>query len=238
METVSNLASSASKAIWGDQTTAAENATTGNETAGREPVAGETGDVNAGEPYDKGNLGKYFPAPNRLNQADRPDSTGTDPAPLSSTTNASTSLSNKTSATGPIGAEHETDKVGVTPYHNPTPLASSKDPSGAKTQQGAGQPIETPSSEQVAKVDTSAPGPKSLGTKATSGSVATAGGQESRDEGTGQKHVESTGFVADGGNFDASKPGAGKEADRECSFSSRWIEANRSRVASREGRPP
>lgn len=56
METVTNLASNiattASKAIWGDQAT-----TTHNETAGREPIAGETGDVKSGEPFDKGNLG-------------------------------------------------------------------------------------------------------------------------------------------------------------------------------------
>lgn len=47
METVNNLASSASRAIWGDPKP--------NENAGQEPIAGETGNVAAGEPYDKGN---------------------------------------------------------------------------------------------------------------------------------------------------------------------------------------
>ncbi len=52
METISNITAAATKAIWG------ESNTNGNETAGTEPLSGETGDVKAGEPYDKGNLGK------------------------------------------------------------------------------------------------------------------------------------------------------------------------------------
>ena len=33
--------------------------------------------------------------------------------------------------------------------------------------------------------------------------------------GTGELHVKSSGFAADGGDFDATKPGAGREADRK-----------------------
>jgi hypothetical protein len=36
----------------------------------------------------------------------------------------------------------------------------------------------------------------------------------SHGEGTGEKHVKTTGLAADGGDFDATKPGAGAEADR------------------------
>jgi hypothetical protein len=36
------------------------------------------------------------------------------------------------------------------------------------------------------------------------------------ETGTGQQHVKSTGVAADGGDFDATKPGAGKEAERKC----------------------
>jgi len=50
MEVVSNLTAAASKAIWGESTT--EN----NETKGQEPLSGEKGNVEAGEPYDKGNV--------------------------------------------------------------------------------------------------------------------------------------------------------------------------------------
>ncbi|CUS14419.1 unnamed protein product [Tuber aestivum] len=37
---------------------------------------------------------------------------------------------------------------------------------------------------------------------------------ESHGEGTGEKYERSTGLAADGGDFDATRPGAGKEADR------------------------
>ena len=46
METINNLASAASKAVWGE-----------NETAHKEPVSGGKGDTAHGEPYDAGNLG-------------------------------------------------------------------------------------------------------------------------------------------------------------------------------------
>ncbi|KAK8163767.1 hypothetical protein IWX90DRAFT_238917 [Phyllosticta citrichinensis] len=40
------------------------------------------------------------------------------------------------------------------------------------------------------------------------------GADKSQEKGTGEKVIKSTGFSADGGDFDASKPGAGREADR------------------------
>ncbi|KAA8568890.1 hypothetical protein EYC84_007869 [Monilinia fructicola] len=58
METVNNIAAAASKAIWGEpqETVDAANATVVPETKGAEPLSGELGDTNKGEPYDKGNL--------------------------------------------------------------------------------------------------------------------------------------------------------------------------------------
>ena len=46
--------------------------------------------------------------------------------------------------------------------------------------------------------------------------VGNPGGQEHGKEpkGTGEKHIKTSGLATDGGDFDASKPGAGKEADR------------------------
>ncbi len=75
-------------------------------------------------------------------------------------------------------------------------------------------------------MDTSGPGPKSLEEKAREGGVGGASGgnkgddedgpqKESHGEGTGEKYVKSSGMKADGGDFDASNPGAGREADRE-----------------------
>lgn len=48
----SNVATAASKAIWGD---AATKDAAKSETVGEEPVSGEVGNVKSGEPYDKGN---------------------------------------------------------------------------------------------------------------------------------------------------------------------------------------
>ena len=59
METVNNIASAASKAIWGETATNKDDKTT---TSGQEPISGEVGNVKAGEPYDKGNEGQHYPS--------------------------------------------------------------------------------------------------------------------------------------------------------------------------------
>lgn len=38
---------------------------------------------------------------------------------------------------------------------------------------------------------------------------------DSGEQGTGEQYVKTSGLAADGGDFDATKPGAGREADRE-----------------------
>ncbi len=58
METVNNLVSTASHLIWGEGNSA--NGQKENETKGQEPLSGETGNVEEGEPYDKGNAGKFL----------------------------------------------------------------------------------------------------------------------------------------------------------------------------------
>jgi hypothetical protein len=52
METVNSLTSAASRVIWGDPNKNKD------PIQKEEPLSGETGDVNAGEPYDKGNAGE------------------------------------------------------------------------------------------------------------------------------------------------------------------------------------
>lgn len=58
METISNIASTAtstvSNLIYGSQDTATKT----NETAGKEPVSGQTGKGTVDEPYDLGNSGE------------------------------------------------------------------------------------------------------------------------------------------------------------------------------------
>ncbi|KAH8148428.1 uncharacterized protein LAJ45_07530 [Morchella importuna] len=72
-------------------------------------------------------------------------------------------------------------------------------------QQGADRPLEEPSntSTSTSKRDTGAPKPLGLGAQ-----------NNEHSQGTGEKYEKSTGVAAEGGDFDASRPGAGKEADR------------------------
>lgn len=105
-------------------------------------------------------------------------------------------------------------------------------------QQGADRPHEEPSAgesdkiaatkkeaEEAASVEVSGPGPVPLEQKAKTGGVGGSTSEEgkgpqkeSHGEGTGEQWVKTSGMVADGGDFDATKPGAGREADREFFF--------------------
>jgi hypothetical protein len=65
METVNNIAAAASKAIWGESEPNSIGSTESkagietkeNKANGIEPLSGELGNVEKGEPYDKGNIG-------------------------------------------------------------------------------------------------------------------------------------------------------------------------------------
>jgi hypothetical protein len=117
----------------------------------------------------------------------------------------------------------------------PEPSVGADPASGAQPtqkQQGADRPHEEPTggekeaikatkeeAEEAANVDTSGAGPIPLEQKAKEGGVGTDDGEdgpqkESHGSGTGEQYVKSSGMKADGGDFDAANPGAGKEADR------------------------
>lgn len=65
----------------------------------------------------------------------------------------------------------------------------------------------------------SVPGGGTLGGAGAGGEDGEEGAQaKSQGEGTGEKYVKSSGLQADGGDFDAANPGAGKEADRRFTY--------------------
>ncbi|TGO57951.1 hypothetical protein BCON_0060g00250 [Botryotinia convoluta] len=73
-----------------------------------------------------------------------------------------------------------------------------------ETPNPTGKPIEKPSSTANAQgVPTDL---QPLGSKSES--------EKQDTQGTGEKHIKSSGLVAEGGGFDATRPGAGREADR------------------------
>jgi hypothetical protein len=66
--------------------------------------------------------------------------------------------------------------------------------------------------------------------------------KESKGEGTGEKYIKSSGLKADGGDFDAANPGAGREADRmffspSCGFLENRVANDKKRFARGKGYP-
>lgn len=134
-------------------------------------------------------------------------------------------------------SSNDTSGPGATPSVGADPSSAAQD---TQKQQGADRPTDEPvgseeheriketkkEAEEAANVDTAGPGPRSLEDKVKNdgGSSGVGGGEEdgpqkeSHGKGTGEKYVKSSGLQADGGDFDASNPGAGKEADRTYSF--------------------
>lgn len=99
----------------------------------------------------------------------------------------------------------------------------------AQKQQGADRPLEEPVGEQAdalakdkvhaeraqAKGSIASHSPLTPGLPSNDKSGSPADVEKDNSSGTGEKYVKSTGLAAQGGNFDAAAPGAGKEADRE-----------------------
>ncbi|KUI64967.1 hypothetical protein VM1G_00142 [Cytospora mali] len=217
METINNLANTAAKAVWGDSntnttTTTTENVhpgteTTHNETKGTEPVSGKLGDTSKGEPFDAGNMESGATRdlkPTEGVPADNPSTTGDtgfkaaqadirDPDSSATTDPKTEHARQNVDDTGDLDTSANPDKV---------------DGPGPK-------PIEEVAHER---------GGDAAAVTGASGSAGGAGaaedgeedgpGAKSKGEGTGEQYVKSSGLAADGGDFDATKPGAGREADR------------------------
>ncbi|ORY69687.1 uncharacterized protein BCR38DRAFT_90380 [Pseudomassariella vexata] len=100
------------------------------------------------------------------------------------------------------------------PKNAPTDVDNTGDgPNEAQKLEGAGpKPLETIAKEKGGDAGQSGGAggaDKGVGEKDESGP-----GAPSTGEGTGEEYVKSSGLKADGGDFDATKPGAGREADR------------------------
>jgi len=227
METVTNVVSSASKMIWGETKT------------GEEPINGQTGAGTLNEPYDKGN----DVAGTTATDSTTTSSHSTEPTTSPSTT-ATESTTPNTSSTNPAssgatphqkqqGADRPTDepsaaqteavkdkkekaedsasKHHITSDEEREKLAEKgelpKDPndhSGEPMKMHAGGDPEKPVEGENLKEKTE-----------RSASVAQEGGGEhGKVKGTGEQWVKTSGVAAEGGDFDVTKPGAGREATR------------------------
>ncbi|KAM0562665.1 hypothetical protein ACHAPJ_002355 [Fusarium lateritium] len=226
METINNLASAASKAVWGE-----------NETAHKEPVSGVKGDTAHGEPYDAGNLAT--PQQEKVEQnygqhgEERETGTGLEretglgredavSKPIeSTTTSASTSApvpASKTEQDTSAGqndtrAPEQTDK-GNKDLNDVDDTSEGTD---AKLGDGPGpRPIEKLAKEHGgdagnAPVEGTSNKPTEVGSE---GATESSKSENQPHDPKEDEYITASGFKAEGGDFDASNPGAGHEATR------------------------
>jgi len=192
------------KAIWGD-----------NEQNTQEPVSGQQGDTSKGEPYDAGNK----------EPANDPSS------------NTSGGNSNPSGDAPQDSEVKDSSMAGGDSTSDQNDTRDPSDPNTKPSTEGAKSNVDNSSSDGP---DLSGPGPRPVAKLAAEhggdagnldGEKQAGGDGEGKDaegddedddgpqktshgEGTGEKYVKSSGLKADGGDFDAANPGAGKEADR------------------------
>ncbi|KAH9217349.1 hypothetical protein DL95DRAFT_333930 [Leptodontidium sp. 2 PMI_412] len=205
METVTNIASAASRAIWGEGPNPEDRKdVNGSATLGKEPVAGELGDVKSGEPYDKGNV-----------DVDAVDDTTSLPAKSTLTSNPKPTVTEPTSNPAAAVLLPESSS---TSRDTPTNLLATSDKPSTANEKAAKLPSETTESEALtftksdpaadkAKVGTESLEEKASGVKGTTGfdtpepaagtttSTTTTGTGATKSEGLREETVGSTGLL-------------------------------------------
>lgn len=233
MEAITNLANTASKTIWGEN----------DQKQGVEPVSGKQGDTSKGEPYDAGNIEPTDPATNTTSATTTAASNPTTTNPTA-TTHADTTSSTKTDGPNPAKVKDSSNMPGDStkaqndtrsPEEEGTVSAEDLKKPGprpvaelAKEHGGDAGAVSHGTSKGSGMLDGSdvpAPKPEESTSSISSPDVAKTEGtspeadkthdqKKKEEDGTGEQYVKSSGLKADGGDFDATKPGAGREADR------------------------
>ncbi|KAG9255206.1 uncharacterized protein F5Z01DRAFT_673160 [Emericellopsis atlantica] len=199
MDTINNVATAASKAVFGGA------------DANKEPVSGAQGDVGRGEPYDAGNLDSE--SQEKLEKTlsedkaskEKTDTTTAAAPPTDTTTSDKPATDNDDDGDHPRADPAVPDASAVEDStKEPEPEPEHVDPKG-------------PSPKPVAQVAREHGGDAGLAHKPTAEDAGDKGETEEKDDNKPQttgEVVHATGFAAEGGDFDATKPGAGKEAER------------------------
>lgn len=226
METVNSVVTGASKLIWGEGSTA---------PAGEEPVNGQKGAGTASEPFDKGNdesessslLPSHMPKhksadmlkgttkttnPAESGAVPQQKQQGADRPTEEPSTAQTEAISDKKEAAESTQDKASTSNTKITSDEQRNELAEKgelphdpNDHSGEPMKMHAGGDPEAKVEGETLKQKTE-----------RSASVGQEGGGEhGKVKGTGEEWVKTTGIAAEGGDFDATKPGAGKEATRE-----------------------
>jgi len=179
METISNLAAAASKAIYGEQTTS-------NSEVGKEPISGETGKGTVDSPYDQGNAtnpisASTHPTSNTITKTDDttspntddttpsktettlPDRTASDTDKMSSNPSNIPTNPNNAAEGGPPEPHQDTEKTGVVGGHGDPFVTSDKSTESSSNpgpvssepkikQQGAANPNDSPTGEEKSAI--------------------------------------------------------------------------------------
>ncbi|KAL4725067.1 hypothetical protein ACLX1H_008514 [Fusarium chlamydosporum] len=222
METINNLTATASKAIWGE-----------NETGNKEPISGVKGDTAHGEPYDAGNLetpqqeraaenysyGQH--GEERTSELGREDHAS---KPVETTRTTSSTIPTPAPAAAPNHSKDTTSEQNDTRAPEQADkgnkdlndVDATSEGTDAKIGEGPGpRPIEKLAKEHGGDAG-NAPveGGSNKPTEVGSGAGESSKSENQPHDPKEDEYITATGFAADGGDFDASKPGAGREADR------------------------
>ncbi|KAI0526630.1 hypothetical protein F5B22DRAFT_641772 [Xylaria bambusicola] len=228
METINNMAASAAKAVWGESNPTTE-----------EPVSGRVGDTSKGEPYDAGNMEPISGDQGKV--ASTEDTAGNTTHSQVNGEAAESAQFAKTTGTAAEGNDTPNNpsndlKVQSGPDDTSSGQGDTRPPEDPKTNPKSAPTDVNDADEagvnEAQKLD--GPGPKPLAEVAkenggdagndSSSSVDKTKAEDEKKEvedddskkssGTGEQYVKSSGLQADGGDFDATNPGAGREADR------------------------
>jgi len=226
METINNIITSASTTMgFGAQE---ENTTS---SSSREPVAGEQGRGTKSDPYDHGNeevnategVKANSSQKDFSNQPDTSASTRDGPSearsgPETGDPNSAQSTSEKYQGAGKPKDEPKDFKKDVPHTDEEREKAMEKGEFPHDPNDHSGEPLQMHGGgkDQDAENIDDINDKKEEGKYDRKNSVAHEGGDPHGEEkkGTGEEYVKSSGVAADGGDFDATNPGAGAEANR------------------------
>jgi len=193
MESISNMASAAAKAVWPNNET---------DEARKEPISGESGDTSKGEPYDAGNMDSSKQAEKAPATEPTEDKSET-VAPDDTTSGQNDTRDPSNPQTNPDPTKQDVKQEVNVDGPGPAPLENVAKEHGGDA---GNEHSEEPKSEDAdadADADAGEDEDEDNGIQ-----------KHSHGSGTGEQWVKSSGLKADGGDFDAAAPGAGKEADR------------------------
>ncbi|CAN8096976.1 unnamed protein product [Discula destructiva] len=244
METINSMASSAAKMVWGENNTdtndttktdsqkpltdrtanpATDNTKMTTETQSQEPISGKLGDTTK-EPTQSQTPGLQT-SKDPITEAPGATSTQTK-AHTIETAGETVGTKGPTSEHPSTTGDHGGFKAAQADIRDPETSATT-DPKVEAQRKNVDDTGALDEGRNPAKAD--GPGPKPIEEVARErgGDAANIGGANKKDDvdpeglggkseskGTGEQYVKTSGLKADGGDFDATKPGAGREADR------------------------